>query len=305
MNSTEQLLSRLIKGEVSAIARCISHVENESPGHEDILRNLSFSKKAPIVGITGPPGAGKSSLISALITQLTAQNKKVAVIAVDPTSPFSFGSLLGDRVRMSEHFNNPNVYIRSLATRGSLGGLNAKIIEIMDVVKAADFDFIIVETVGVGQSEVEIAGLADTTVLVLVPEAGDEVQTIKSGIMEIADIYVINKSDREGADHFVKNLHHLLQQHRAPHWKADVIKTVAIKQEGVEELLKAIHKHADQLTKNTERKAFLLTEKTVRLIQHLKMRNIDKRKINALILKRLEEKDFNLYLFVDEILADE
>jgi LAO/AO transport system kinase len=240
-----------------------------------------------------------------MLRELTAQGKKTAVIAVDPTSPFSFGSLLGDRLRMAEHFNHPGVFIRSLATRGSLGGLSAKIIEITDIFRAADFDFIIVETVGVGQSEVEIAGLADTTVLVLVPEAGDEVQTIKSGIMEIADLFVVNKSDREGADIFVKNLQQLLHIRAESKWKPAVLKTAATRQEGINELLEKIALHQQEFQKSAERKAFLLEAKALSLIQYTRMRNFDRRKIHDLILERLQKEEFNLYNFVDELLADE
>ena len=179
MSATQTLIKQLQQGDEKALARCITIVENELEGYEEILTTLKFNPNIPVVGVTGPPGAGKSTLINAVIKKLTAEKKSVGIIAIDPTSPFNFGSLLGDRLRMAEHFNNENVFIRSLATRGSLGGLSAKIIEIVDVMRAFSFDYIFVETVGVGQSEVEVVGLADTTVLVLVPESGDEVQSIK------------------------------------------------------------------------------------------------------------------------------
>lgn len=153
-----------------------------------------------MIGITGPPGAGKSTLTDALIGEMVRAGNKVAVLCVDPSSPFNMGALLGDRIRMSEWYTNPNVFIRSLATRGSLGGLHPKIVEITELLKAASFDYILVETVGVGQSEVEIAGLADVTIVVLVPESGDDIQVMKAGLMEIADLYIVNKSDRPGAD---------------------------------------------------------------------------------------------------------
>ncbi|MDO8991892.1 MAG: methylmalonyl Co-A mutase-associated GTPase MeaB, partial [Daejeonella sp.] len=193
------------------LARELTIVENDLPGADDLLRDLK-SNNTPVIGITGPPGAGKSTLVNAMINQLSAKGKRIAVLAIDPTSPFNQGSLLGDRVRMAEQFNKSNVYIRSLATRGSLGGLSGKTIEMCDVLKAAGFDYILVETVGVGQSEVEIAGLADISVVVLVPESGDEIQNMKSGLMEIADIFVVNKSDREGADTFANNLRKLVHQ---------------------------------------------------------------------------------------------
>src|SRR3954469_17715443 len=189
-----------------SVARALTVVENDLPGADDLLRGLNLDSKAPVIGITGPPGAGKSTLVNALISELCADNQKVAVLAIDPTSPFNFGSLLGDRIRMATHFNHPNVFIRSLATRGSLGGLSARTIEMTDLLRAAGFDYIIIETVGVGQSEIEIAGLADTTVVVMVPGSGDEVQIMKAGLMEIADIFVVNKSDYPGADLFMKDL---------------------------------------------------------------------------------------------------
>ena len=175
-------------GDRKSLARAITIVENDLSGAEELLLSVDLKNAPPVIGVTGPPGAGKSTLINSLISQFLLRGERVAVIAVDPTSPFTSGSLLGDRLRMPEHFNNPNVFIRSLATRGSLGGLSAKAIEITDLIRASGFDRVIIETVGVGQSEVEIAGLADITLLVLVPEAGDDIQALKSGIMEIADI---------------------------------------------------------------------------------------------------------------------
>src|SRR5476651_2599003 len=175
----EELLKDIRQGNAKSLARAISLVENEVEGYESMLEDLPPSA-TKIIGITGPPGAGKSTLVDALIGRLVAGNKKVGILCVDPSSPFNLGALLGDRIRMSEWYNHPGVFIRSLATRGSLGGLHPKIIEIADLMKAAPFDYIIIETVGVGQSEIEIAGLADTTVVVVVPEAGDEVQDRKS-----------------------------------------------------------------------------------------------------------------------------
>ncbi|HYK54922.1 MAG TPA: GTP-binding protein, partial [Flavisolibacter sp.] len=177
----QQLLNDVQRGNTTALARSISLVENEQQGYEELLQSLPRNDTAKIIGITGPPGAGKSTLVDALIGELVEDGKKVAVLCVDPSSPFNLGAVLGDRIRMSDWYIHPRVFIRSLATRGSMGGLHPKIIEITELVKAARFDYIIVETVGVGQSEIEIAGLADTTVVVVVPEAGDEIQTMKAG----------------------------------------------------------------------------------------------------------------------------
>jgi LAO/AO transport system kinase len=279
------------------LARELTIVENDLPGSDDLLRGLKLGNTI-VIGITGPPGAGKSTLVNAIINQLSGEGKRIAVLAVDPTSPFNLGSLLGDRVRMAEQFNKPNVYIRSLATRGSLGGLSGKTIEMCDVLKAADFDFIIVETVGVGQSEVEIAGLADVSVVVLVPESGDEIQSMKSGLMEIADIFVVNKSDREGADTFANNLKKLVHQ-RPEH--IPVIKTVADKAIGIDDLVKAIRSRSG---KENTRRMFLLAEKAWKLLQHHKMRSINKMLLQQEIIKASADPDFNLYKFIDAFQID-
>src|SRR5215204_572044 len=229
----QQLLKDLKNGNIKALARSISLVENEQEGYEELLLSLRFQNSTSIIGLTGPPGAGKSTLADALIGQMVGDGKKLAVLCVDPSSPFNLGAVLGDRIRMSNWYTHPNVFIRSLATRGSMGGLHPKIIEITEVLRAAGYDYIIVETVGVGQSEIEIAGLADTTVVVLVPEAGDEVQTMKAGLMEIADIFVVNKSDRPDADLFVKNLRQMLAPAFRTHYhEVPIVKTVASNKEG-------------------------------------------------------------------------
>jgi LAO/AO transport system kinase len=297
-STTTALIQQLQLGDKKALARCITVVENELEGSHEILTSLKFKKNVPVIGITGPPGAGKSTLINAVIKKITQQDKSVGIIAIDPTSPFNYGSLLGDRLRMAEHFNNENVFIRSIATRGSLGGLSAAIIEIVDVMRAFTFDYIIVETVGVGQSEVEIVGLADTTILVLVPEAGDDVQSIKSGVMEIADVYVVNKSDRDGANTFMKNIVQLVHSKPLSSWSIPVIKAVATKAIGVDELIDAINKH-QEVGMNTKR-PYLLTEKAYRIIQNHKMRGISKQDLKMQIEKEYTKADFNLYRFVEE-----
>jgi LAO/AO transport system kinase len=299
MSAVQTLLQQFIRGDVKALARCITIVENELEGYEEILLSLSPSSSIPVVGVTGPPGAGKSTLINSLVRKITDEQKRVGIIAIDPTSPFNYGSLLGDRLRMAEHFNNPNVFIRSLATRGSLGGLSAKTIEVLDVMRSFAFDYIIVETVGVGQSEVEVVGLADTTVLVLVPESGDDVQSIKSGVMEIADIFVINKSDRDGADAFMKNIVQLVHSKPAGGWQIPVIKSVATKAEGAAELLKSIAEH--HKTAVNEKRAYLLAEKAYRLIQNKRMKGVSKKELKEKIDLALKAGDFNLYRFLQDL----
>ncbi len=211
MTSQEKLLQDFQKGEMRALSRLISMAENRDAQVPEILGRL-FPKlgNAKVIGITGPPGAGKSTLTNLFVKLIRTQGKKVAVIAVDPVSPFSGGSLLGDRIRLQEHFNDPNVFIRSLSTRGKLGGLSVAAREVSELVDAFGFDIIILETVGVGQSEVDIRKIADVTLLVLVPEWGDGIQTLKSGILEIADLFIVNKSDREGADRIVLELKNML-----------------------------------------------------------------------------------------------
>ena len=291
----QQQLNEIKQGNGKTIARCISLIENEVADYESLLEQLP-SSVTPVIGITGPPGAGKSTLVDSLIGLLVNSGKRVGVICVDPSSPFNLGSLLGDRIRMSEWYNNPNVFIRSLATRGSLGGLHPKIIEISDLLKAACFDYIIIETVGVGQSEVEIAGLADVTVVVVVPEAGDEVQTMKAGLMEIADVFVVNKADRPDADMFVKNLRLMLapafSNHAIP---VPVVKTIASQKKGIEELWKAIS-NIQQHSIINRLHTWLMAEKAFHLIEQKRMKGVSKEELKNKI--DAEGSTFNLYRFI-------
>lgn len=292
-----ELLSSLQQGDIRALARCISLVENEYPGYEELLRELPASSKK-IIGITGPPGAGKSTLVDGLIGHLTKNGAKVAVLCVDPSSAFNLGAVLGDRIRMSDWYTDPNVFIRSLATRGSMGGLHPKIIEIADLVKASPFDHIIIETVGVGQSEIEIAGLADVTIVVMVPEAGDEVQTMKAGLMEIADIFVVNKSDRPDADTFVRHLRQMLAPAFSKHYhEVPIVKTIASEKIGLEELMNILQ-HDLKRSHINDRTFWLLAEKAYYLIEQKRMKDVDKQKLKQEIEAAFKTGRFNLYQFI-------
>ncbi len=295
----QELLQQLQNGDAKALARCISLVENEHPGYEALLQSLPAST-TKIIGITGPPGAGKSTLVDLLIGLLVNSGKKVGVLCVDPSSPFNLGALLGDRIRMSDWYNHPNVFIRSLATRGSMGGLHPKIIEISDLMKCFQFDHIIIETVGVGQSEIEIAGLADVTVVVVVPEAGDEVQTMKAGLMEIADVFVVNKADRPGADTFVKHLMLMLAPTFNTHYnEVPVLKTIATQKEGISELLDIIL-HQLQKAHLSDKNFWLLAERAYYLIEQKRMKGVDKKILKQEIETAYQKGNFNLYKFIGD-----
>ena len=291
------ILKEALSGNTKALARCISFIENEVEGYEKLLETLPIST-VPVTGITGPPGAGKSTLTDQLIQLLIDDNKRVAVLCIDPSSAFHHGAILGDRIRMNRWYDNKNVYIRSLAGKGSLGGLSPKVIEITDLLKAAAFDHVIIETIGVGQNEIEIAGLADTTVVVLVPEGGDEIQTMKAGLMEIADIFVVNKCDRSGADTFVKYLRNMLapafssKQEEVP-----VIKTSATKNEGIVTLYEAIIQHIN-LQHSLQNKVRLYAEKAFHLISKNRMKDIDIIHLQKDIAEGLRSSDFNLYSYL-------
>lgn len=288
---------------IKTIARNISFIENRVNGFEELLLGINDSgPAAAIIGITGAPGAGKSTLVDGLIQEMLNQDKKVAVLCVDPSSPFNMGALLGDRIRMSKWYNNENIFIRSMASRKALGGLSPMIIEVTEYLKTTGFDYIIVETVGVGQNEIDVAGLADVTVVVVVPEGGDEIQTMKSGIMEIGDIFVVNKCDRPEADRFVKYLHTML----APVFgrterEIPVIKTVAEKHEGIDLLYGSIIQMLQE--KNTaEKKYRLLAERAYQLIQSRRMNDIHKEELFKSIKIYIEQQHhFNLYRFIKNL----
>jgi LAO/AO transport system kinase len=239
---TQSQISRLRSGEPLALARAISAVENRAPGWLELLKELfPHTGKARIIGLTGAPGSGKSTLVDQLAKHYRKENQTVGVIAVDPTSPYTGGAILGDRIRMQDHHADPGIYIRSMATRGSLGGLARATADVAAVLDASGRDRILIETVGVGQDEVDIVRLADVTVVILVPGMGDDVQTIKAGIMEIADIFVINKSDRDGAERVEREIRALQSlATRNDGWTPPVVKTVATEGTGTKELADAI-----------------------------------------------------------------
>lgn len=277
------------------VARCISLIENEQEGYDALLKQLPATQNVPIIGITGPPGAGKSTLTDKLIGQFVADGKKVAVLCVDPSSPFHLGALLGDRIRMSNWYTHPHVYIRSLASRGALGGLHPHTLEIADFLSSLFFDLVIVETVGVGQSEIEIAGLADITVVVLVPEAGDEIQTMKAGLMEIADVFVVNKADRPDAASFIRNLELLSHSNGK---ETPVLSTIATEDKGITDLATTLQ--GIDLHKNKNRRALLLTEKAWKLIEKQRMKDLSKTNLALEIQEQLNRNAFNLYSYIDK-----
>ncbi|HNF71513.1 MAG TPA: methylmalonyl Co-A mutase-associated GTPase MeaB [Chitinophagaceae bacterium] len=297
MPEENKYLAPLKAGNSRLLSRCISAVENEWPGYEELLLTSGGGQPIPVIGITGAPGAGKSTLIHALVQYWLNENKKIAVLSVDPSSPFHHGALLGDRIRMQDVFLHPDVFIRSLASRGALGGLNYKMLEILQVLQLTSFNYILIETVGVGQSEVEIAGIADTTLVLTVPEGGDEVQTMKSGLMEIADIFIVNKCDRDQADLFVKNLQ-LLVHERTQSWETPVIRCIATKGSGIQELNEAIQKHQRYREQHPEHRLNQLYEKAYQLIREIRMKDIRKEVLLSMLQEAQQDEHFNLFRWV-------
>jgi len=275
---------KLLAGDRLALARVISKIEDRDPGVPEFMRGI-FAKtgRAQVWGITGPPGAGKSTLVDQVTQQLRKENKRVAVVAVDPSSPFTGGAVLGDRIRMQNHFEDEGVYIRSLGTRGMHGGLSHSTKEVVLTLDAAGFDVILVETAGVGQTELEILKIAQSVIVVLVPESGDSIQAMKAGLMEIADVFVVNKADRPQADQFLQDLvNHLALAQKSPGtWDIPVLKTVAYKGTGIPDLVSQVHRHQEFLTKSGRRveilERFLVAE----------IENILTEKLNKLVEKKM------------------
>ncbi len=249
----EKLISKALKGDHRSIARLISLVESESPQAETVMRKIyPHSGKAHIIGLTGSPGAGKSTLADKVIAHFKKLGKTVGVIAVDPSSPFTGGAILGDRLRMQQHAVDPDIFIRSMGTRGSLGGLSRSTQEAALILDACGKDIVIIETVGVGQSEVDIVRIADTVGLILVPGMGDDIQIMKAGIMEIADVFIVNKADRDGADRVSTEVNMMLDLLGMRPWRPPVLKTIAERDEGVEEVVSEMIRHQDFLRVSEE-----------------------------------------------------
>jgi LAO/AO transport system kinase len=301
-------------GQARAVARLISLIEDGAPELRALAAALAPDiGQTQVVGITGPPGVGKSSTVSVLIAALREAGKRVGVLAVDPSSPFSGGALLGDRVRMQDHATDTGVFIRSMATRGQLGGIAWATPQALRVLAAAGCDEVLVETVGVGQSEVEVAALADTTLVLLAPGTGDGVQAAKAGILEVADIFVVNKADREGADQTVRDLRHIISLGRqgcaGPGWRPPIVRTVATKAEGIDELVGAIAEHREWMRSHGELEARRQrrAEAEIGAIAMAQLQNklSDVLRGNALpgLAKRVVVGELDVYRAADELVA--
>jgi LAO/AO transport system kinase len=252
-SSLDELIPRVLRRNPRALGRAISILEDGGGGQRELIRRVyAETGKARVVGVTGPPGAGKSTLVDRMARLIRQRGQTVGILAVDPTSPFTGGALLGDRIRMQTLYTDPGVFIRSMATRGAMGGLARASRDAVDLLDAAGFDWVLVETVGVGQDEVDIVRTADTVVLVTIPGLGDDIQAIKAGILEIADVFVINKADREGVERTAKDLQMMLSIGEHGEWLPPILKTVASREEGIDRVLGEIEKHREYLAASGE-----------------------------------------------------
>lgn len=310
MPASDNLTERLLNGETRAVARAITKVENGATDAAEIMKEIfPRTGNAVVIGITGAPGAGKSSLVDKLALFYKEKGEKVGIICVDPSSPFSGGAILGDRIRMSTLGLDKNIFIRSMATRGNLGGLSRATVDAVTILDAAGFDKVIVETVGVGQDEVEIVKTADVSIVVLVPGMGDDIQAIKAGIMEIGDVFVINKSDREGVLRTEKELEALLSlAHRPDFWDPPIVKTVAPENKGIEDLSKAIESYNEfqAKTENSERRTAIAKWRLYELLREKLLADLLGKSGTAERIEKLArevaEKKNNPYSAIEEIL---
>lgn len=284
----ENTIKKALKGDPRAIARLISLVESESTFAHEIMKAIyPHTGKAHLVGVTGAPGAGKSTLVDKIISRYKELGKSVGIIAVDPSSPFSGGAILGDRLRMQQHALDPSVFIRSMGTRGSLGGLSRTAYEAALILDACGKDIVIIETAGVGQTEIDIVRIADTIILLLVPGMGDDVQIMKAGIMEIADIFVVNKADREGADKIVAEVNLMLDIAGERSWRPPVLKAIAESGQGVDDIIRTVEEHRLYLQKSEEGK-----KRRSSRIRH-EVEEILRRDIARIVEKQWKERSSN------------
>lgn len=310
----DNLVERMLNGDRQALARLITTVEREGPEVPGIMKSIyGKTGRAFCVGVTGPPGGGKSTLVGQLATLARRDNLQVGIIAVDPTSPFTGGAILGDRVRMQQHFLDDGVFIRSMATRGSYGGLPRTASSVIKLLDAAGKDLILVETVGVGQTEIDIMEASDTTVVVLVPEGGDTIQAMKAGLMEIADIFAVNKADRPGADYIIAELEGMLSQKVSTNsWEVPVVRTEAINNVGTDDLYQAVYRHRKSLETSgrlTSRRANQRRKDLLRIIEHTIMsqvvRQIESDQDLSVYLGKVERGEMDPYSASIEILTND